>query len=586
MIEQILLSSGSFDRVREMGGFGQPLHTLYPQIQAVLANELGPDAAHFLAEPVVDRAHDRIDWYTEGDPECKPIVLSDLPEEQRPPILAQVQAQLQRGQELAERYTTSGDPQRMQLGAMLKAALGSSPTETDIFLLGDRPMLAHWGFTTDRPWEMGGTGRRSPRPPLPAETFQAVAMPDIAIPELASSAAPPPISEPRKPSEEPMLEPDDEPPPSLLKSNPSPAAPQSDEPRYIATHSRYFWGLAVLAILLALGIFLWVSNQTPTPPLIDESAQAVPDVPPDAAMKQAGQTEQMLRASTLPTVAALGNDRVIAAESTSRDEAQTAPETSLSETDVKPPVSMKEVVTALKPNSVSDQEPVTTPVPSNPEARSGVATLLPNNANRPLDGSRAPASAASLPPAPVASPVRTLEEELQGSRPAVSAVGVTGTPLSVPMPQPSVELAQSDPTPEERQEFTNRLSATGAATGEITATLLWNGNADLDLVVLCPSGEMMDYQNPRECGGALDVDANTARDSLSNRPVENAFWPAGRATPGVYRIIVRYAPRKDEQQPRPTPFQVRLIRNNQEKVFKGIAQPRKATPVTNFIVER
>jgi hypothetical protein len=51
---------------------------------------------------------------------------------------------------------------------------------------------------------------------------------------------------------------------------------------------------------------------------------------------------------------------------------------------------------------------------------------------------------------------------------------------------------QADPTPEERQEFTNRLSATGAATGEITATLLWNSNADLDLVVLCPSGEMLD----------------------------------------------------------------------------------------------
>ncbi|MCB1919058.1 MAG: hypothetical protein KDJ28_03625 [Candidatus Competibacteraceae bacterium] len=585
MIEQILLSSGSFDRVREMGGFGQPLHTLYPQIQAVLANELGPDAAHFLAEPVVDRAHDRIDWYTEGDPECKPIVLSDLPEEQRLPILAQIQAQLQRGQELAERYTTSGDPQRMQLGAMLKAALGS-PAETDIFLLGDRPVLAHWGFTTDRPWEIGGTGRRSPGPPpLPDETSQAVAMPDIAMPELASSTAPP-ISEPRKLSEEPMLEPDDEPPPSLLKSSPYPAAPHPDEPRYIATHSRYFWGLAVLAILLALGIFLWVSNQTPTPPLTYESAQTVPGVLPDAAMKQAGQTEQALRASTSPTVAALGNDSAIVAESALRNEAQPVSRITLPGTDVKPPVSMKEVVTALKPNSASDQEPVTTFVPSNPEARPDAATPLPNNANRPLDGSRAPASAASPPPAPVASPVRTLEEELQGSRPVVSAAGVTGTPLSAPMPQPSVELAQSDPTPEERQEFTNRLSATGAATGEITATLLWNGNADLDLVVLCPSGEMMDYQNPRECGGALDVDANTARDSLSNRPVENAFWPAGQATPGVYRIIVRYAPRKDEQQPRPTPFQVRLIRNNQEKVFKGIAQPRKATPVTNFIVER
>ena len=44
MIEQILLRSGSFDGVREIGGFGQPLHALYPQIRSVLASELGPDA--------------------------------------------------------------------------------------------------------------------------------------------------------------------------------------------------------------------------------------------------------------------------------------------------------------------------------------------------------------------------------------------------------------------------------------------------------------------------------------------------------------------------------------------------------------
>jgi uncharacterized protein YfaP (DUF2135 family) len=145
---------------------------------------------------------------------------------------------------------------------------------------------------------------------------------------------------------------------------------------------------------------------------------------------------------------------------------------------------------------------------------------------------------------------------------------------------------QAEPTPEEREEFANRLSATGAATGEITATLMWNGDADLDLVIHCPSGHMLDYQNPQACGGTLDVDANTARDSLSNRPVENVFWPAGQAAPGTYRIVVRYAPRKDEQQPQPTPFQIRLIRNNQEKIFRSTVPPNKAAPVTNFNVER
>ena len=79
----------------------------------------------------------------------------------------------------------------------------------------------------------------------------------------------------------------------------------------------------------------------------------------------------------------------------------------------------------------------------------------------------------------------------------------------------------------------SRLSAAGAATGEITATLLWNSPGDLDLVVRCPTGQQLDYQHPTECSGTLDIDANSTRASLSDRPVENVFWPAGKAAPCV-----------------------------------------------------
>ncbi|MGB5063025.1 MAG: hypothetical protein WBQ37_04590, partial [Candidatus Competibacter sp.] len=145
---------------------------------------------------------------------------------------------------------------------------------------------------------------------------------------------------------------------------------------------------------------------------------------------------------------------------------------------------------------------------------------------------------------------------------------------------------KSEPTPEERREFDQRMSAAGAATGEITATLLWNSHGDLDLVVNCPTGRQLDYRNPTECGGTLDVDANTARDELQDRPVENVFWPAGKAAPGTYRIAVRYVPRKDEQAPRETSYQVRLSRGRQESVFKGMIRPGATVPVTSFTVER
>jgi hypothetical protein len=153
--------------------------------------------------------------------------------------------------------------------------------------------------------------------------------------------------------------------------------------------------------------------------------------------------------------------------------------------------------------------------------------------------------------------------------------------------QPPAELpSKAEPTPEERQEFASRMSETGATTGEITATLLWNSQSDLDLVVRCPSGRQLDFRNPAECGGTLDVDANTARGSLSDRPVENAFWPAGKAGPGTYEIAVRYIPRKDEERPRETPFQVRLSRGGQESVFKGTIRPNAVVPITTFTVER
>ena len=631
MIEQVLLSSGSFDRVREIGGFGQPLHTLYPQIQAVLANELGGDAAQLLAEPVVDRAHNRIDWYTESDPERKPIVLSDLPAEQRQPILLGVQTQLQRGRELAERYATSGDPQRVQLAAMLKAALGS-PTENDIFLVEDRPVLAHWGFTTDRPWEMGGAVRRSSEPPpLPTETSQDVAIPDVEMPELASSAAssasvtespeqPTPVLEPASAPETPEPPSAQSAPPADIPASPPPLPPSaltaSSEPgtatslsdklepspigehpgnrlwRYVVVGSWYFWSVVLLAVLLALGTFLWVSTQT-SASLIAEANQAPPNVASDPALREAWEIEQALRAELEQRLIQLAEQRVRCPLPVDTERASATPRVAAPQggdaattvaTDDSPRLQTGEKLEERAGDSASASR-------SHMTEAAGTERLSPVE---PMSRDKDQPT-----PDPVASLAQTLEEELAGSRAAVGAPGTAGTAgtagtvgtvraaLDASTSQLPVEsTVQTDPTPEERQEFTNRLSATGAAIGEITATLLWNGNADLDLVVLCPSGEMLDYQNPQECGGTLNVDANTARDSLSDRPVENVFWPAGQAAPGTYRIIVRYAPRKDEQQPQPTSFQVRLIRNNQEKVFKGMAKPRKASPVTNFTVER
>jgi hypothetical protein len=164
---------------------------------------------------------------------------------------------------------------------------------------------------------------------------------------------------------------------------------------------------------------------------------------------------------------------------------------------------------------------------------------------------------------------------------------LTGHDAEPATPSRSQPPVKAEPTPEERREFANRMTATGATSGRITVTLMWNGSSDLDLVVRCPSGRQLDFRNPAECGGTLDVDANAARGNLSDRPVENAFWPVGKAGPGVYEVAVRYVPRKDEEHPQETPFKVLLKRDGQESVYKDITiRPNAIVPVTTFTVER
>ncbi|MFZ4790551.1 MAG: hypothetical protein ACOYMW_06630 [Candidatus Competibacteraceae bacterium] len=656
--EQILLSSSAFDGMRETGGFGQPLHTLYPQIRAVLTEQLGADAAALLAEPVVDRVRGRIDWYTEGDPEQQPVAFDNLPEDQRRVMLARIEEILGRGRELAERYTASGNAQRIQLGAILKGVL-VTPAASGILLVAGRPVITGWGFAPDRPWETpeGSGAGPAPLPIQTAEPFRDIAIPEIALPELASApleplpespapstlpeSAPPALPEasfataptgesaPSLSEPKPRLKPESAPAipavEPLLKSSPesapimgveavspvaetAPAAPF----HYVVIGSRYFWTVALLAVLLVLGAGLWTWLKKPALyPMVGDPAAGALTVAQDTETGLRVRLEVLLaqlakrrgQCSLLPGSAAApasprressSNGRAIPGQSAipatgavtvpmnddrtppvlSTTAASTTDRAALPEAAI--PTDLATTSLALSGRNSGDTPIGVTPgiTPAAPDRMTPGGQNPPAEPNSALakPAPRAPAASSSTEP-----PARTLEEALLDRRPATAPV----RPL--PPVEPPVRAA---PTPEERQEFVNRLSAAGAATGEITAALLWNSRSDLDLVVRCPAGRQLDYQHPAECGGALDVDANAVRDQLRDRPVENAFWPAGKIEPGVYEIAVRYAPRKDEINPGETPFQVRLIRGGQESVFKGTVRPNTTVPVSTFTVER
>ncbi|MDS4029752.1 MAG: hypothetical protein RKO66_06735 [Candidatus Contendobacter sp.] len=700
MVEQILLSSGSFAGMRETGGFGQPLHALYPQIRAVLASELGPEAAVLLAEPVVDRVNDRIDWYTEGDPDHPPAVLSDLPEEQRQPLLARVHDLLDRGREVAERYAASKEARRAQLGAMLRVAL-STPAETELFLVEGRPVMIRWGFTPDRPWETATEPARSPvvppSAPRPTEPPRDVAMPEMALPELAAApkfgteplpltesppVAPLPTPAPEPPPEsvppsKPALPPalSEHPPELPSEANPPPAAIASQAPqesqsesetprsaaapldaavesksgskfefgaqwRYVVVGSRYFWSVFALAGLLAVVAAFWWGMGWPAPfSASGQGSKPVLDTDLERALTQAQHTETELRSrleslltqlaerrgqcplpavragAAVPAIREPGQGRAAPAQSTvavaggnsSREPAVTASANNpVAIPTVDAPTAARAATTpGMAPPADRAAGPATA-TPIVPDHAVSPTAMPPVSAIDPPDSVGPPSSRPeSRASSETKSPTRTLEEVLVERAP-VAGAPARQSPSSRTEPPAKVEpLARTEPpakkaeppalteppvkaepTAEERREFTSRMTATGATTGEITATLLWNGPGDLDLVVHCPSGQQLDYRNPDVCGGALDVDANATRGTLSDRPVENAFWPAGRAAPGNYGVAVRYAPRKDEQNLQETPFQVRLIRGGQESVFKGTVRPNAITPVTTFTVER
>lgn len=128
-------------------------------------------------------------------------------------------------------------------------------------------------------------------------------------------------------------------------------------------------------------------------------------------------------------------------------------------------------------------------------------------------------------------------------------------------------------------DFTQRLQKAGARSGDVQISLEWKNKNDLDLHVTDPFGEEIFYRNRfAKSGGQLDIDMNLVRldngvevaediAGLTDRPVENVYWPEKGAARGIYRVEVAHYARHGA--PDPTPFSVRVINRGQATYYRG-----------------
>jgi hypothetical protein len=142
--------------------------------------------------------------------------------------------------------------------------------------------------------------------------------------------------------------------------------------------------------------------------------------------------------------------------------------------------------------------------------------------------------------------------------------------------------ASEDPvhaTAPDRDEIERRRREQQVSRGRLDVTLAWNGHADLDLHVVCPSGEIS-YSVRSACGGALDHDANSDSAHLDDRPVEHATW-ASDAPPGRYQVVVVLYDFRDAP-PQSVPFRVAVRDGDTETSYEGVIATKgeRVNPVT------
>jgi uncharacterized protein YfaP (DUF2135 family) len=127
-------------------------------------------------------------------------------------------------------------------------------------------------------------------------------------------------------------------------------------------------------------------------------------------------------------------------------------------------------------------------------------------------------------------------------------------------------LPKSEHTSELSEESMARLKRENAKFGTVQISLFWDNENDLDLHVVDPNNEEINYNHKKSrSGGELDVDMN-AGSRVSRSPVENVVW-TGQAPQGRYKVYVNYYSKKCNEDL--TKFTVSVFANGTRKEFRN-----------------
>ena len=137
-----------------------------------------------------------------------------------------------------------------------------------------------------------------------------------------------------------------------------------------------------------------------------------------------------------------------------------------------------------------------------------------------------------------------------------------------PPARPPEPPAQPPPEPPRNTDI-ERADRQGARRGRTQVILAWDDRNDLDLAVICPDGQRIDFRSRAACGGALDIDRNASGGPTTRTPVENIVFDQNPA-PGRYRIVVDYFDRVEGPS---TPYRVTVRQEGQpDRVITGTAR--------------